>query len=189
MLPHQPAKQRHAGLAPGRRTARSLLDTLATMSSGAAFQPAADLPAPATAAELEIGQRIALGSLTFDAAGIKAFARAFDPQDFHLDEAAAAAHLFGGLTASGFHSLAALFGLQVRAGVFARCNLGGRGMDDVRWLRPVRPGLVYEGAVSILAIRPVPEKRRADVAVRYVLEEASGPPVLQATIHHLMRHG
>src|SRR5262249_44064207 len=67
--------------------------------------------------DLHAGQRFTTGSYAVDAAQIKEFARAFDPQPFHLDEAAAAATMFGGLAASGWHTAGITMRLLVETGL------------------------------------------------------------------------
>ncbi len=68
------------------------------------------------------------------------FARDWDPQPFHLDEAAARDTIYGGLIASGWHTLTVAFRLWYDSGLWAEASMGSPGMEDVRWLRPVRPG-------------------------------------------------
>ena len=74
-----------------------------------------------------------------DTAGIKDFARQWDPRDFHLDEEAAAKTIYGGLIASGFHTMLTAFVLTVQADVWAKASMGSPGMDEIRWKAPVRP--------------------------------------------------
>ncbi len=109
-------------------------------------------PAPPTSAPrfdaLEVGARTELGSFTFAAPDIIAFAAAFDPQRFHLDEAAAKASLFGGLCASGWHTAAIWMKLmvahrrRVEAGMGAGApRLGpSPGFRNLKWLKPVFAG-------------------------------------------------
>lgn len=111
------------------------------------------------------GETFALGSHTFDADAIVAFARDFDPQPFHLDEDAGRASLFGGLAASGWHVACAWMKLwiahQSRA-MAERAARGGLqpipgpspGFDDMRWLRPVLAGDTVAYTTTILAARP-----------------------------------
>src|SRR5271166_418180 len=89
--------------------------------------------------DLVEGQRFVLGGVTIERADIHDFAALYDPQPFHLDDAAAAASIFKGLAASGFQTIAAAFSVSVRSGLLDGINLGGSGMEQVRWLRPVRP--------------------------------------------------
>src|SRR6185369_11370777 len=75
-----------------------------------------------------------------DADGIKAFARQFDPQPFHLEEASAAKTFFRGLAASGWHTAAVTMKLLLDGGLPLAGGIIGAGVDEVRWPRPVRPG-------------------------------------------------
>ena len=88
-----------------------------------------------------------------EAAEIMAYARKYDPQRHHTDPEAAAATVFGGLIASGFHTVAIASGQLVRTGVFAVAGKGGPGMDDIRWHKPVRPGDVVRTAVTVREAR------------------------------------
>lgn len=90
--------------------------------------------------DFTIGRRGSHGPCLVTADEIKAFARDFDPQPFHLDEEAARDTLLGGLAASGWHSCAMLMRL-LYDGVLARStSMGSPGVDEVRWMKPVRPG-------------------------------------------------
>lgn len=80
------------------------------------------------------------GSVDVTAEEIVAFARKFDPQPFHLDEEAAKASLFGGLAASGWHTASLMMRMLVENVLWPESSLGSPGVDELRWLRPVRPG-------------------------------------------------
>ena len=104
--------------------------------------------------DLSIGQRFASGSHTVDAEEIKAFARTWDPQRFHLDEAEAARTIFGGLAASGWHTAAITMGLAVR-GEFRPVNgILGLGVEDLRWPAAVRPGDTLRVVSEVMEVRP-----------------------------------
>ena len=90
--------------------------------------------------DLPEGYRFDTGSRTLSEADILAFAREHDPQPFHLDREAAEATHFGGLIASGFHTLLTAFALTLEADIWNEASLGSPGMDKLRWLKPVRPG-------------------------------------------------
>ena len=90
--------------------------------------------------DYEVGQTFDLGSTSFTADEIVGFARQYDPQSFHVDAAAAGQSMFGGLIASGWHVTAKLMRLFVDNYVDQRTALGSPGVDEVRWLKPVRPG-------------------------------------------------
>lgn len=81
-----------------------------------------------------------IGSHTFTAEDIIAFARQFDPQPFHVDPEAAKESFFGGLVASGWHTCAVAMRLMVDKYVNRSASLGSPGLDNIRWLLPVRAG-------------------------------------------------
>lgn len=80
---------------------------------------------------------------------IRAFAERYDPQPFHLDDAAAAESLFGSLAASGWHTASMCMRLLVD-GVLDEASLGARGVDELRWNRPVHPGDTLRIEVEVL---------------------------------------
>lgn len=81
------------------------------------------------------------------------FARRFDPQPFHTDPVAAAGSHFGGLVASGWHTASLMMRLLATNFLSPASSLGSPGVDELRWLRPVRPGDVLQGRVSVLSAR------------------------------------
>ena len=103
--------------------------------------------------DLEVGQRFVSGAHELDAAQIKAFARQFDPQPFHLDEAAAENSMFGGLAASGWHTAAITMKLMVEGGAPLAGGLIGAG-GELRWPRPTRPGDRLHVESEIIEIAP-----------------------------------
>jgi acyl dehydratase len=96
--------------------------------------------------------------IVVDAAGIKRFAAEFDPQPFHLDEAAAEGTFFRGLAASGWHTAAVLMRLVVDSEFKPAGGIVGAGFDDFRWPRPVRPGDTLRCETEILEVRPSKSK-------------------------------
>ena len=88
-----------------------------------------------------------------DAARIKSFAAEFDPQAFHLDDAAARASIFRGLAASGWHTAAMTMRLLVQTLNFAEGAIG-LGVDELRWPNAVRPGDELKVETEILELRP-----------------------------------
>jgi acyl dehydratase len=90
-------------------------------------------------------------TLTQDA--IIDFAARFDPQPFHTDPVAAETSIYGGLIASGIHTIAVSFHLLLQTGALAN-NLGSPGFDELRWLRPVRPGDTLRAVGEVIAVRP-----------------------------------
>lgn len=108
--------------------------------------------------DLHVGQTFTTGSVTVTAEAIKAFARDYDPQPFHLDEAAAEASLFGGLAASGWHTAALSMRLLVDGLPIAGGLIGVGG--ETTWPRPTRPGDTLTVHIEITEITP--SKSRPD---------------------------
>lgn len=92
-----------------------------------------------------------------------AFAQAFDPQPFHLDDAAAEASLFGRLSASGWHTCAMTMRMMCDDYLLDAASLGSPGIDNLRWLKPVFPGDTLRGRLTVLAARPM--NSRPDVGL------------------------
>ena len=103
--------------------------------------------------DFRVGDRAEIGSHTFTADEIKAFAREFDPQPFHLDEQAAKGTFFDGLAASGWHVAALTMKLLVGGGApFAGGVIGAGG--EFSWPKPTRPGDVLQVTSEVLEITP-----------------------------------
>ena len=100
--------------------------------------------------DFKVGERSEMGRYTFGADEIVTFARQFDPQPFHTDPQAARESAFGGLIASGWHTCAVGMRLMVDQYIGRTVSLGSPGIEDIRWLRPVRAGdtLTYSRTVT-----------------------------------------
>jgi acyl dehydratase len=85
-----------------------------------------------------------------------AFAKAYDPQPFHLDEEAAARSMFRGLASSGWHTAAITMRLIVDSGVLKETGIIGTGIDELRWLAPVKPGDILHVRGEIVEKAPWP---------------------------------
>jgi acyl dehydratase len=90
--------------------------------------------------DFEPGQDIDLGTRTVTEDEIVAFARQYDPQPFHVDRDAAAASIYGGVIASGWHTCGMMMRLVVDGLLGKSSSMGSPGLDGVRWLAPVRAG-------------------------------------------------
>ncbi|HEY7228932.1 MAG TPA: MaoC family dehydratase [Pseudolabrys sp.] len=84
---------------------------------------------------------------------IIAFASEFDPQPMHLDETAAAATPLGGLAASGWHSCCLLMRIIADGFINGSHSMGAPGVDEVRWLKPLRPGTQVRVRATVLGTR------------------------------------
>src|SRR5882724_11937677 len=104
--------------------------------------------------DFAVGQTFGSGRLRIDGERALAFAAEFDPQPFHLDEAAARRSIFGGLTASGWHTAAVTMRLLVASDLKPAGGIVGAGLDECRWPRPVRPGDELRVECEVIEVRP-----------------------------------
>ena len=113
--------------------------------------------------DVVVGEISDLGAHTFTAEEIKRFASAFDPQPFHIDEAAAARSVFHGLLASGWHTTAIFMRMMWDAFLHDAASLGSPGVDEIRWLKPVRPGDTLRARFTV--VEAVPSRSKPDRGV------------------------
>lgn len=114
--------------------------------------------------DLAVGAQFRSGSYTMTEDEIKQFARQYDPQVFHLDDAKARDTLFGGLAASGWHTAAVAMRLLVEGGLPLASGLIGAG-TELRWPRPVRPGDTLTVQTTVLEILPSRSKPDRGIAI------------------------
>jgi acyl dehydratase len=132
--------------------------------------------------DFEPGQVLELGSRTVTEDEIIEFARQFDPQPFHVDPAAAAESVFGGLIASGWHTGAMWMRLYVDNMLGSASAQGSPGIEELRWLAPVRPGDTLHGRLTVL--ETTPSERRPDrgtVRIRGEMINQDGVTVMSMT--------
>lgn len=130
--------------------------------------------------DLHVGTTYPLGSHTLSEHAVIDFARVWDPQEFHTDRAVAAAGVYGGLIASGIHTIAICQRLAVQ-GVFHNWSvIAGRNIRDARFLRPVRPGDTLTGTITVEDIA-FDERNRALVTTSAELVNQDAKAVL--TLH------
>ena len=115
------------------------------------------------------GEVIPLGSRTLTKEAIVGFAREFDPQAFHTDEEAAKQSAFGGLIASGWHTGSVLMRLLYDGVLRNTVSFGSPGIDEMRWLRPVRPGDTLTGRLTVLEV--IPSRSKPDRGILKSLVE------------------
>jgi acyl dehydratase len=117
--------------------------------------------------DARVGESVELGSVVVDRDEVIAFARRYDPQPFHVDDAAAAQSPFGAIIASGWHMGAMFSRLCVDGFLSEFVNLGGQGFSEVRFLAPVRPGDELRASIEVLEARP--SRRKSDRGTLTVL--------------------
>lgn len=114
--------------------------------------------------DFEVGQAFSSSRrILVDEQRIKAFAAEFDPQPFHLDDAAARDTIFRGLAASGWHTAAITMRLLIESDLKPAGGIVAAGFDEFRWPRPVRPGDELSVESEILEVRA--SKSRPDQGV------------------------
>lgn len=106
------------------------------------------------------GDVIELGSRTITKESIVAFAQEFDPQPFHTDEEAATRSIYGGLLASGWHTGSLAMRILYDGLLKDTVSLGSPGIDELRWLKPVRPGDTLSLTMTIL--ETIPSRTKPD---------------------------
>jgi len=104
--------------------------------------------------DFKVGDVVEAGSRTVTKEEVLAFAREFDPQPFHVDEQAATQSIYGGLIASGWHSGSMLMRMFYEAVFRDAASMGSPGIDELRWLKPVRPGDTLSFRATVLEATP-----------------------------------
>ena len=129
--------------------------------------------------DFEPGAVYQAGSVTISEAEIVEFATRYDPQPFHLDPEAAKASPYGGLIASGWHTVAATMRLLVEKVFNDAASMGSPGVDELRWLLPVRPGDTLTPRAIVLETRPSRSKPdRGILRFRVEVENQDGQMVM-----------
>jgi acyl dehydratase len=113
--------------------------------------------------DFRVGERVELGSRLVTREEIVEFASKYDPQPFHVDEAQARESMFGGLIASGWHTCALVMRMMCDSYLLKAASLGSPGIDNLKWLKPVRPGDCIRGVRSTLEVRA--SKSKPDIGV------------------------
>jgi acyl dehydratase len=138
--------------------------------------------------DFAVGQTFCSGPLRIDKEQILAFAAEFDPQPFHLDEAAARHSIFGGLIASGWHTAAVTMRLLFESELKPAGGIIGASLDECRWPRPVRPGDELRLGCEVTEVRP--SKSRPEqglVKLRTTTLNQNGETVLTFIVNLVLR--
>lgn len=129
--------------------------------------------------DFSLGQVTKCGSRVVTRAEIVAFAAEYDPQPMHLDEHAARATLMGGLVASGWHSCCILMRMLTDSLLHDASFMGAPGVDEVKWLAPVRPGDRVTARATVLETRASRSRPNVGfVKFRFELLDTSGRTVM-----------
>jgi len=138
--------------------------------------------------DFAVGDRFETGGVTLTESMIIDFALRHDPQPFHIDVEAGKASIYGSLIASGFQSLALGFRMVWETGIFRAASTGSLGFDELRWLRPVRPGDTLHVALEVVETKPSTSKPDRGIArIKYWIKNQTGEDVLTFTAMQLLR--
>lgn len=138
--------------------------------------------------DLTVGQRFETGTITVTEAEIIAFARQFDPQYYHVDPIAAQKSAFGGLIASGFHTLSLSMRLFFDLNLWPESVIASPGMDQVKWLKPLRPGDTIAAAAEVVEVRASSSKPdRGVVMMDHPCWNQNGDTILTLRCAHMLR--
>lgn len=134
------------------------------------------------------GIRIEAGSATVTEQEIVEFAGKFDPQYYHVDPVAAEKSAFGGLIGSGFHTLSLSFRLFFNLDLWSEAIIASPGMDNLKWLHPMRPGDTIRVAVEVIEVRPSRSKPdRGLVIMRHETWNQDDILILSVDCKHMLR--
>ena len=138
--------------------------------------------------DFAIGDRFVTAAKTVTESEILRFAFEFDPQPFHIDAAAAAGTPFGGLIASGFHTLSLSMSLFFRLRLLERPNLGSPGIDEIRWLRPLRPGDTIHQVAEVTDLkRSTSKPDRGVIWMRHDTFNQQDEMIMRLRCMHMLR--
>ena len=138
--------------------------------------------------DFAVGDRLDTPGVTVTESMILDFALRYDPQPFHIDVEAARAGAFGGLIASGFQTLALGLRMVLGTGIFRAADIGFSGFDELRWLRPVRPGDTLRTQLEIVETKPSPSRPDCGIArIKYWIKNQNGEDVLTLTADQLLK--
>jgi acyl dehydratase len=137
--------------------------------------------------DLTEGESFDLGEYTLTPEEVVSFASRWDPQPFHLEESGAEGSVFDGLVASGLHTLCIGGKLLVEGFMNDVANMGGRGMSDIQWHRPVAPDETLSGRVTVAGKGEPTRPDRGDVSFDLAVYGSGGEPVLTTTFRNIVR--
>ena len=117
--------------------------------------------------DFPVGETLEIGRHTITEAEILEFARRYDPQPFHVDADTARTSIYGGLIASGWQTCAIAMRVMCDAYLLDAASMGSPGMEEIRWLKPVRPGDTLIIRRTIEEARPTSKIDRGLVLTRW----------------------
>jgi acyl dehydratase len=135
--------------------------------------------------DIDVGEVSRFGAYEVTEEEVVSFGEQYDPQPFHLDREAAADSMWGGLIASGWHTAAATMRMIVEGFLEDVAAVGGKGADDLRWRRPVRPGQTLTVRATVVA-KELEREERGLVSVRVETLDADTEQVVMRMVSKVM---
>lgn len=116
------------------------------------------------------------------------FARQYDPQYYHLDPVAAQCSVFGGLVAGGFQTASLAWALGLKTRLFDHCAMAGIGVDELRWLRPLRAGDTVQCTLECVTNRPSRTRPdRGTATFRYIMTNQNDEAIMTLNLIQMLR--
>jgi acyl dehydratase len=138
--------------------------------------------------DFAVGEKFTTRGVSLTESMIIDFGLAYDPQPFHIDVEAARQSNYGGLIASGFQTLVLGFRMVLETGIFRAASMGSPGFDELRWVRPVRPGDTLHTEFEVMEKTPSRSKPDRGIArVAYRIKNQKGEDVLTFLSMHLLK--
>jgi acyl dehydratase len=135
-----------------------------------------------------VGEKFTTRGVSLTESMIIDFGLTYDPQPFHIDVEAARESNYGGLIASGFHTLMVGFRMVLETGIFRAASMGSPGFDELRWVKPVRPGDTLHTEFEVVDKKPSSSKPDRGIArVAYRIKNQNGEDVLTFLAMHLLK--
>ncbi|WP_089609876.1 MaoC/PaaZ C-terminal domain-containing protein [Dehalobacterium formicoaceticum] len=137
--------------------------------------------------DLIIGQKFSLGEITLTEEEIHRFAEEFDPLPIHVDPEFAKESIYGGIIASGFHTLCVLYGKWVKTKMISGEIIGGLGFDYLKWTAPVRANDILHGEWEIVDKIPSSKKGRGIFGMKITAWNQENQMVITCQIKALIK--
>ena len=138
--------------------------------------------------DFQVGERFSTRGISLTESAIIDFAMRYDPQPFHIDTEAAKASNYGGLIASGFQTLVLGFRMVMETGIFRASSMGSPGFDELRWLKPVRPGDTLHTELEVMEKKPSASKPdRGILRIAYRIKNQKDEEVRTFLSMHLLK--
>lgn len=137
--------------------------------------------------DFTVGRTFESAGATLTESQILDFAWAWDPQPFHIDVPYSDEGPYGGLISSGFHTMCVAFRLIHATGYLASCSMGSPGFDELRWLRPVRPGDTLRVVAEVTSQKPSSSKPdRGTALIKYAVLNQRDEEVMTYICIHIL---